>query len=391
MRGTSGRISGKGHGFLSRVVLIGLVAVVALAMSIPASAGEKVFKIGGLAALQQGFGRSMQSGAQLAIDEINAAGGVNGYKMQIIWLDDETSPATGRTLAQRLIFNDKVDAILGCHASTVVLAIADLMAQNKILEVAMGSAQKVTELNNPWIVRVRENDLLTGKVLANYMVDKAGLKKVAIIYMSEQYGMGGRDNLITGLAAKGLKPVAAEAHNQGDKDFSSQLLNVKKSGADALVVISGVPDLGILVKQARQLIPDVKIFMSSVGATKPFMDVAGEAANGTFAVVTYTEDNPNPTVQKFVQAFKAKYNAPPYDFFSGLSYDAVYMLAQATKKAGSPDQHEKMRDAFKEIKGYNGVTGLTYDVDKSGESVHELLLITYENLKHKVVAKVSGR
>lgn len=374
------------------VVVMAVAVGAALASSGPASAGEKLFKIGGLAALQQGFGRSMQSGAALAVDEINAAGGVNGYKMQITWLDDETSPATGRTLAQRLIFNDKVDAILGCHASTVVLAIADLMAQNKILEVAMGSAQKVTELNNPWIVRVRENDLLTGKVLANYMVDKAGLKKVGIIYMSEQYGMGGRDNMVTALAAKGLKPVVAEAHNQGDKDFSSQLLNVKKAGADALVAISGVPDLGILVKQARQLIPDVKIFMSSVGATKPFMDVAGEAANGTFAVVTYTEDNPNPTVQKFVQAFKAKNNnAPPFDFFSGLSYDAVYMLAQATKKAGSPDQREKMRDAFKEIKGYNGVTGLTYDVDKVGESVHELLLITYENMKHKVVAKVSGR
>jgi branched-chain amino acid transport system substrate-binding protein len=157
------------------------------------------------------------------------------------------------------------------------------------------------------------------------------------------------------------------------------------------VAISGVPDLVIMVKQARQLIPDVKIFMSSVGATKPFMDVAGEAANGTYAVVTYTEDNPNPVVQKFVRAFKAKYNAPPYDFFSGLTYDATYMLANATKKAGTPDQHEKMRDAFKEIKGYNGVTGLTYDVDKTGETVHELLLIQYENLKHKVVMKVSGR
>jgi branched-chain amino acid transport system substrate-binding protein len=391
VHGSSERFVNTGEGRLMRAVLGGLVVAVALAMAMPASAGEKLFKIGGLAALQQGFGRSMQSGAQVAVDEINAAGGVNGYKMQITWLDDETSPATGRTLAQRLIFNDKVDAILGCHASTVVLAIADLMAQNKILEVAMGSAQKVTELNNPWIVRVRENDLLTGKVLVNYMVDKANLKKVAIIYMSEQYGMGGRDNLVTALAAKGLKPVAAEAHNQGDKDFSSQLLNVKKAGADALVLISGVPDLGIMVKQARQLIPDVKIFMSSVGATKPFMDVAGEAANGTFAVVTYTEDNPNPAVQKFVQAFKAKHNSPPFDFFSALSYDAVYMLAQATKKAGTPDQHEKMRDAFKEIKGYNGATGLTYDVDKNGESVHELLLITYENMKHKVVAKVSGR
>jgi branched-chain amino acid transport system substrate-binding protein len=219
----------------------------ALAVS-SVSAAERVFKIGGLAALQQGFGQSMQAGASVAVDEINAAGGVDGYKLQMVWYDDELSPSIGRTLAQRLVFNDHVDAILGCHASTVVLATADLMMQNQILDIAMGSAQKVTELNNPWIVRVRENDLLTGKVLANYMVDKAGLKKIAVIYQSDQYGMGGRDNLITALAPKGLKLVAAEAHNSGDKDFTSQLLNVKKAGANGVVLISGVPDLGIMVK-----------------------------------------------------------------------------------------------------------------------------------------------
>ena len=354
------------------------------------SAAERVFKIGGLAALQQGFGQSMQAGASVAVDEINAAAGVDGYKLQMVWYDDELSPSIGRTLAQRLVFNDRVDAILGCHASTVVLATADLMMQNQILDIAMGSAQKVTELNNPWIVRVRENDLLTGKVLANYMVDKAGLKKIAVIYQSDQYGMGGRDNLIAALAPKGLKLVAAEAHNSGDKDFTSQLLNVKKAGADGAVLISGVPDLGIMVKQARQLIPDVKIYMSSVGATKPFMDVAGEAANGTFAVVPYTETNPDPKVQKFIATFKTKFGTPPLDFFSGLSYDAIKMLAQATKEAGGPANHAKMRDAFRAIKGYTGGTGLTYSVSSNGETIHELILITYEKLKQKVVMKVSG-
>lgn len=367
-----------------------LVAVCLLAsLAVPTFAADKVFRIGGLASLQQGFGRSMQQGAQVALDEINAAGGVNGYKLQITWLDTEASPAIGRTGAQRLIFNDRVDAILGCHASTVVLSIADLMAQNQILEVAMGSAQKVTELGNPWIVRMRENDLLTARILANYIIDKAGSKKIACIYMSEQYGTGGRDNLIAALAKKGVKLVAAEAHNQGDKDFTSQLLKVKQSGADSVVIFSGVPDLGIMVKQARQLIPDVKIYMSSVGATKPFVDVAGEAANGAFAVVTYTEDNPDPSVQKFVKAFKAKYGTPPLDFFSGLAYDSVYMLAKALKAAGSPDNHAKLRDAFKAIKGHDGATGLTYNVDRDGECVNELILIRYENLKHKVVTKVS--
>ncbi len=141
---------------------------------------------------------------------------------------------------------------------------------------------------------------------------------------------------------------------------------------------------------ASQLIPDTKIYMTSVGATRPFVDVAGEAVNGTFAVCTYTQDNPDPVVQKFVKAFQAKFNTPPLDFFSGLTYDTVYLLKQCIEKIGDPDQREKIRDAFKAIQGYNGATGLTYNAKPNGEMVNELLLIKYENMKQVVIAKVQG-
>ena len=147
--------------------------------------------------------------------------------------------------------------------------------------------------------------------------------------------------------------------------------------------------MGILVKQARQLCPEVEIFMSSVGATKPFMDVAGPAADGTFAVVTFTEDNPDPRVQSFVKKHIAKYGVPPYDFFDPLAYDSVYMLAEAVKKAGSTD-HKKVRDAFMTIKGFPGATGLSYDVTPDGETVHELLLVMIKDGKHQVIQKVRG-
>ncbi len=374
-------------------ILLSLALCASLLVGASSMAGEEIL-VGGMAALQQGFGQSMQTGSALAVEEINAAGGVLGKPLRLIWTDSEVSPSTGRTLAQRLIFNDKVQFILGCHASTVVLATAPMMSQNKILDIAMGSAQAVTELKNPWIVRMRENDLLTADVLSNYMVDKLGLKKIACICQSDQYGIGGRDNLKNALKKKNLDLVAAEAHNLGDKDFTSQLLSVKKAGADALVLISGVPDLGIMVKQAKQLIPDVPIFMSSVGATKPFMDVAGEAAVGSYAVCTYTADNPDPKVQNFIAAFQKKFNSPPLDFFSGLSYDAVYILKDAIEKVGDLSQREKIRDAYKATKDYKGVTGLTYNGKPNGEMVNELLLIQYglENgkLKHNVIATVKG-
>jgi branched-chain amino acid transport system substrate-binding protein len=375
---------------MKRVTSIVILALLAAMISMaPGAAAAPVFKIGGLASLQSGYGQSMVSGAALAIEEINAAGGVNGIKFEIDWQDTEANASIGRTAAQKLIYGSKVDAILGCHASTVVLAIEGLVKSANVLEVAMGSATAVTALGNPWIVRVREPDELTASVLANYIVDVKKYDKIAIFYMSEQYGVGGKDNMTAALKAKGIAPVISVAHNPKDKDYSSQLLNIKKSGAKAMVIFSGLPDLGILVKQARQLCPEVEIFMSSVGATKPFMDVAGPAADGTFAVVTFTEDNPDPRVQSFVKKHIAKYGVPPYDFFDPLAYDSVYMLAEAVKKAGSTD-HKKVRDAFMTIKGFPGATGLSYDVTPDGETVHELLLVMIKDGKHQVIQKVRG-
>lgn len=353
----------------------------------PAEKKEKVFKIGGIAGLQTGFGQSMKMGADLAMEEINAAGGAAGYKLTAEWLDTEGSASTGRTVAQRLI-SSGADVILGCHASTVVLAIQDLMSQNKVLEIAMGSAQKISELNNPWVVRVRESDTLTAEILANYIVDTAKLKKIGIIYMSEQYGTGGKDNMVAALQKKGITPVSIQAHNPGDKDYSAQLLAFKKAGVEAMVIFSGATDNGIILKQARQLVPNIKIFQSSVGATKPVLDVAGPAAEGAYAVVTYTPENPDPKVQKFLAAFRKKYNQDPPDFFAVLSYDAVCMIAEALKKAGTND-HEKFRDAFRAIKDFPGATGLTYTIRPTGDAVGELLLVQIDkDRKTKVVGKV---
>lgn len=144
-----------------------------------------------------------------------------------------------------------------------------------------------------------------------------------------------------------------------------------------------------MVKQARQLIPEVEIFMSSVGATKTFMEAAGASANGAYAVVTYTNDNPDPDVQKFVALHKKVFGVEPYDFFDPLAYDAVKMIAEAVRIAGSTD-HKKVRDAFYTIKGFKGATGLTYDVAPNGETVHELLLVMIKDGKHVVIQKVRG-
>ena len=356
------------------------------------AAGEPV-RIGGMAALQQGFGQSIEAGARLAVHEINEAGGVLGNKIELTWLDSEHSPSTGRTLAQRLIFNDKVQAMMGCHSSSVVIAVEPMTKQNKILHLGMGSAPSLDEisLKNPWLNRMRENDLLTVEVVANYAIDTLGLDKFACIYQSDQFGVGGRDSFKDVLKTRNLDVLASEAMNLQDKDFTSQLLSVKQSGANALLLVCGVPALGMIAKQARQLIPDVTIFTTSVGAARPFYDVALEASEGVYSVCTYIPTNPNPVVQKFNKDFEALHKMPPQDFFAALGYDGIKTIAQAMIDASTTTDREKIRDAYRAIKDFPGATGLKYQGSADGNMIHELLMVIYrKDGAQEVVATVKG-
>lgn len=369
--------------------MVGILVLVLAMASSGYAAGEQVFKIGGISSLQTGYGRSMVSGAGLAVEEINAAGGVNGIKLSIEWQDSMMSPAGGRTGVHKLLHASNVDALLGDHSSANILATADLIEEYGLLQLAMGSAVQVTELGSPWIARVREPDDLTSRVLVNYIKDVLEYDNIGIFYVSDQFGFGGRDVTVSTLEARGIEPVSVQAHNYGDKDFSAQLLAFKNSGTQAIIAYSSPTEVGVFLRQAKQLIPEVKIFQSSVGATKTSMDVAGEAANGTYAVVTYTEDNPDQKVQEFVAAHKKRWGDVPYDFFDPLAYDAVYMLAEAIKIAGSTDR-QLVRDAFFTIKGFRGATGLEYNVAPNGETINELLLVEIIDGKHRVVQRVEG-
>ncbi|MCC8190276.1 MAG: ABC transporter substrate-binding protein [Planctomycetes bacterium] len=366
------------------------VAVCALAGVV--AAGEPV-RIGGMAALQVGFGQSIEAGARLAVHLLNEEGGILGNKVELSWLDSEHSPSTGRTVAQRLIFNDQIIALMGCHSSSVVLAVEPMTRQNRVLHLGLGSAPSLDENSekNPWLNRMRENDLLTVEVVANYAIDTLGLDKFACIYQSDQFGIGGRDSFQDVLKARGVELVANEAMNLNDKDFTSQLLQVKQSGANAMLLFCGVPAIGMITKQARQLMPEVTIFTTSVGASKPFYDVALESSEGVYAVCTYIPDNPNPVVQKFNRDFEAFHNIPPQDFFAALGYDGIMTIAQAMKDAGTTTDREKIRDAYRQIKEYPGATGLTYNGSPDGNMIHELLMVVYrKDGVQEVVATVKG-
>ncbi|MGI6038341.1 MAG: ABC transporter substrate-binding protein [Limnochordia bacterium] len=375
-----------------RVIAWSLLLVFALTAF--AAANDNVIRIGVLAATtgpNATYGRSLNSGAQLAVEEINAAGGVAGYTFELVSEDSQHEPAAATTAAQRMIYGHKVDVILGDAASTNVFAIEPLVQREGIINIAMGSATRLTQRENPnpWLVRVREYDLLTARVMVNYLVDILGIEKIGILHMTEQFGVGGRDDIVASLAERGMKPVAIEAHNPGDRDLTGQLLNMRRAGVEAIVSFSAVPEMALLCRQARQLIPNAKLVLSSVGATKGFLDIAGEHANGALSVAAYSEHNDDPKVQEFISNFEKRYGERPFDFFVALAYDSVYLLAEAVEKAGTNDR-KAIRAAFDQIQGYPGATGLSYYLTPDGQALHELFVVEIQDAKPIVLEKVQG-
>ncbi|MGI6557692.1 MAG: ABC transporter substrate-binding protein [Limnochordia bacterium] len=371
-----------------RIVVIGLLIV--LAISAVGLAADKVIKFGILAPFTGGSapnGDATTNGALLAIEQINKEGGILGHKLELVWEDSQGAATPAVTAAQKLIYQHKVDVIIGDTQSTAVLAAEPLVAKEEVIMFPLGSAERITQLGNPWLVRVREHDELAAICVVNYIVDNLGLSKVAILHSTDQFGVGGAETITQALAAKGLKPVAIEAFNTGDRDFTGQMLNIKSAGAEALVGWAFDVELALMCRQARQLLPGVKLFGSGTAGQESFLQIAGEAAEGLVGVVTFSANLKDPAVEKLVSDYQERFGSVPQNFFVSLAYDAVNLYKMAAEKAGTVEK-TAVRDALRTLRNVKGSHGLTYNVAKNGQALHELFVIQIQDNKPVVIDRV---
>ena len=183
------------------------------------SGAETPIRIGALAALTGGAsmqGQQAREGALMAMEDLNAAGGVLGREVEVFVEDSQGVPTASVNAFRKLIDDRKVSVVVGDHQSTAVLAFKPIAIERGIPVLATGSAMAVTEDANPWIFRVREYDNLAAIALVKGAIQE-GYTKIGIFHNTDQFGVGGRDNVIEALAAAGLKPVAIEGHNTGDR------------------------------------------------------------------------------------------------------------------------------------------------------------------------------
>ncbi|QWD78337.1 ABC transporter substrate-binding protein [Polynucleobacter sp. MWH-Svant-W18] len=293
------------------------------------------------------MGVSMRDGVRLATKEINAAGGIDGNKIVLIERDDEAKNERGVQIAQELINNEKVVATLGYINTGVALASQRFYQDAKIPvmnNVATGSILTKQFPNAPenYVFRNAAADNIQAPMIAKEAVEKRGLKKVAILADSTNYGQLGREDLEKALKGYGVTPVAVEKFNIGDVDMTSQLLKAKNAGAEVILTYAIGPELAQIANGMAKLGWKKPMIGSWTLSMASFIDTAGKNGDGATMPQTYIQ-SPSTTAKRkafqeaYLKEFKPKNNNILSPVSAAQGYDSVYLLAAAIKQAKSTE------------------------------------------------------
>ena len=325
-------------------------------------------------------------GVMLAVDEINAAGGVNGHPLELV-IEDAAGTNSGAVLAtQKIIARDDIVGIIGLMRSPFMMAATEYIQEAKIPILTNGTALQITRHGNPYVFRIRANDLVVTDVVLKFIADDLGLTKIAVLHDTDVYGMGGLENIKTNLEKyPNLEIVSEQGYNTGARDWSPQLLNIRNSGAEVIIGWgTNTQENATIVRQIKQMGLDVKVIGAPTYGTTVMLESAGEYAEGLCSVTDWNTSLTDERSAKFIQDFHAKYGHDP-DYASAAGYDGLYLLAEAIKNAGT--DREAVRDAMSDIRNFEGIIA-TYDYDEFGDGNREMCITQVNGGRYEIITRV---
>ncbi len=352
-------------------------------------AGEPI-KIGEFASLtgsEAAFGQSSHKGTQLAIDEINHAGGLLGRKVDLVSEDNRSTAGESVTIVKKFISREKVVGVLGEVASGRSLEAAPVCQAAKVPMVSPSSTNpKVTEIGD-YIFRVCFIDPFQGKLLADFAKRSLKAQTAAILSdVSAPYSVGLADFFRQRFTAEGGKVVVEQKYASKDKDFRAQLTAIKAANPDVIFVPGYYTEAGLVVSQARQLGINLPIFGGDGWEAPQLIEIAGAALKNTYYSTHYSPEAKSAKIESFVKAFQAKFGGETPDAMAALGYDSAMVLVDAIRRAGSTDG-AKVRDALAATKDYACVTGKT-TLDAQRNASKAAVIITVENGKFKYLETI---
>jgi branched-chain amino acid transport system substrate-binding protein len=369
------------------VLRLGLLSALALALR----AAEEPIRIGHYGSLtgkDAAFGVATRKGVLLAVEELNAKGGVLGRPIEYLVEDIQSKAGESATVVKKLISRDKVVAMIGANASANSLEAAPICQRAKIPMMAISSTNPaVTEVGD-YIFRICFIDPFQGAVLAKFARDSLHAKRVALLTaVNSPYSVGLSDVLRKDFTARGGEIVAEQKYVEGDKDFRAQLTAIRAAKPDVIAATGFYTEAALICLQARALGLDVPFIGGDGWEAPQLIELGGKAVEGCYYSTYFSAENDAPEVKAFVARYRARWNGEAPEGVSALGYDAMYVIAAALTRAGTTDG-PKLRDALAATKDFAGVTGRT-TIDEHRNSAKSAVMLVVKDGRTKFFEAVT--
>jgi branched-chain amino acid transport system substrate-binding protein len=366
---------------MKRIALLVLILVLAIT---GVAGAQDTIRLGLCAPLSGDaamVGQSLVDGAMLAIDEFNAAGGIDGHLIEVFKEDDEQTPRVAANAVSKLIFEDNVVGIIGPVSSGCVLTSMEVAADGEVPMITpTGSGASITHLGNPWIARTQASDILMAGAITRYAVSDLGAKRVAVIFQSDDYGSGGGEVVKQILKDEfDMEPVAYEQFEPSALDVSAQVLNIKNADPAAIIIITMYQQGALVARKVRELGMDTPLMGLGGLTNKKLYELGGDAVVGLANTQTFFADASKaaPASAEFIEKFQAAFDGRIPDSNNAMSYDAARIMIEGFKHS-----YEKTGefDTALIMEGIKSVTEMplasgTITMDENGDANRDILII----------------
>ena len=314
-----------------------LLGAVAAGLAAPAFAQTKdpilIGVSGPLTGQYAQYGAQWKKGFDLALDEINASGGINGRPLAYEFEDTQSDPRQTVTVARKFVADERIVVEVGDFSSAASMAASPIYQAAQMVQFGFTNSHPDFTKGGDYVWSNAVNQADEMPLLANFLRD-LGLKKIAILHLNSDWGRTAKDLLVEAIKQRSGEVVGSEAYLADEKDFRSAIVRLRGANPDSIALISYYPDGAQLTRQIRQAGITLPIVAGGSIYSPKFLELGGADVNGVLTTVPFFPDDPRPLVQKFVKSFEAKFGAQP-DAYNGRAYDTIILLASVMRQFGS--------------------------------------------------------
>jgi branched-chain amino acid transport system substrate-binding protein len=301
------------------------------------------------------YGQNWKKAMDLGLGWINAAGGVNGRPIELIYTDSKSDPKESAAVAQKYVSDKRIVATMGDFTSTACMSAQPIYDRGGLVQLSPTASHPKFAPGSIWSFGIIGTQAGEGPFMANYAVKILGKKKIAVLYINNDWGIATKDYFVNAAKEMGAEILAIEAFFEADKDFTGVLTKLRGVKPELLYIPSMYNEMALIAKQREKLgWMDVLIMGPGSLYSPKLLEIGGASVNGLYTSAVFFPKDPRPEVQKFVKGFEEKYKSAP-NMFAAIAYDGINLMAEVLRKAGT--DRKAIRDELEKTKNFPGVTG----------------------------------